>query len=306
MGDIKKLLITGASGFLGSRLLEMLLKESYSPVVYLRQSSDTWRIKNLQGDYEIFIAADNSESSIQKLFDEHEIEGILHIATEYGRQKSLSSIIETNVLFPLRLIEAGLKRGLKLFINTDTFFGKKQFDLQYLSDYTTSKRVLEGLLNGLASKLTIANLRIEHVYGENDSESKFVTSVIKQAILNNDEILLTEGLQKRDFIYVDDVANAYISVLKYGNLTHGYNEYEVGTGISIRVKDFVTGIANTANSKSNLNFGAIAVRAGEIEDSSANITALTQLGWAPEYDMNKALKKIITAEKKRFAYENGI
>jgi nucleoside-diphosphate-sugar epimerase len=304
MGNIKNVLITGASGFLGSHLLALLIKKGYSPVVFLRASSNIWRIEHLQSYYKTFISNGNNKEDIQALFAQHEIQAILHIATEYGRQTSLSNTIESNVIFPLRLIEAGLEHQLKLFINTDTFFGKKQFNLTYLNDYTSSKRILENLLQGLYSKVNIVNLRIEHVYGENDSEQKFVTNIFKQAIQNKSEILLTEGLQKRDFVYVDDVTEAYIRVLEQENWICGYNEFEVGTGRSITVKEFVLSIAEATGTKSVLNFGAVPGRDGEILDSSANIIPLRKIGWMPRYDIKKALGKIALIEKKRFTHEN--
>src|ERR1700744_4697288 len=113
MGDIKKILVTGANGFLGSHLLHLLIKKGYTPVVFLRMDSDTWRIKHLQESYEAFISDGNPERDMQTLFEQHDIEAVLHTATEYGRQKPLSKIIETNVIFPLKLIETGLKHKLK-------------------------------------------------------------------------------------------------------------------------------------------------------------------------------------------------
>ena len=302
MGEIKRILLTGASGFLGSHLLQLLINKGYNPLIFLRPNSDKWRIQHLEEGYTSFVSADNGAISIANLFKQYKIEGILHVATEYGRGISLSSIIETNVLFPLRLIEEGIKNGLKLFINTDTFFGKKQFDLRYLNGYTTSKRILEGLLQGFSSALSIANLRIEHVYGENDSELKFVTNVLKQAIQNKSEILLTQGLQKRDFVYVEDVANAYISIIEHHDLIKGYNEFEVGMGQSISVKEFVTNIAQVTETKASLKFGAIPVHDGEIKESCADISALKNLGWEPQYNIDTALLKIIQTEKKRFSY----
>jgi nucleoside-diphosphate-sugar epimerase len=304
MGRIKNILLTGANGFLGSHLLAALIKNGYKPIAYLRPSSDTWRIEHLKNNYITFISADNSSNTIEKLFNEHEIDAIFHTATNYGRDAELSGIIETNVLFPLKLIEAGIKHQLKLFVNTDTFFGKKQFVLKYLNNYTTSKRMLESLLPDLTSKINIANLRIEHVYGENDSASKFVTSILKQLIKSNDEILLTEGLQKRDFVYIDDVINAYITILQNEELVNGYQEFEVGTGQSVAVKEFVLKMADAASTQSMLKFGALPTREGEIADSYANTAQLNKFGWKPQYDIDTAINKFYITEKKRYTDEN--
>jgi nucleoside-diphosphate-sugar epimerase len=202
------------------------------------------------------------------------------------------------------LIEAGALHQVKLFINTDTFFGKKQFDLKYLGSYTSSKRVLESFLPGLCTQqLSIVNLRIEHVYGGNDGEQKFVPAIIRQALQNKEEILLTAGLQKRDFVYVKDVANAYLSVLTSPGVI-GYKEFEVGTGQSATVKAYVSKIAEITGTKSLLNFGVLPTREGEITDSFADINPLKQLGWKPEYTIEQGLIETINSEKS-ISYDNA-
>ena len=68
MGDLKNILITGANGFLGSHLLDRLIKMGYRPTAYLRPGSDIWRIKHLQNKYITYIAAENSKVEIEDLF----------------------------------------------------------------------------------------------------------------------------------------------------------------------------------------------------------------------------------------------
>ena len=296
---MKNILLTGANGFLGSHILQLLIDKGYHPIVLLRSSSDIWRISHLQNSYTPFIS-DNHLKQLPLLFENNDVDTIIHTATEYGRQASLSAILQTNVIFPVQLIEEGIKHKLTHFINTDTFFGKKQYNLNYLNNYTTSKRILENLLIDLAQKLRISNLRIEHVYGENDALQKFVTSIFKQTLQNDNEVLLSEGAQKRDFIYVKDVANAYLQLIEQDFQDPGFEEFEVGTGKSISVKELVKKIAIATATKSKLNFGAIPAREGEIEDSAANNTSLRKLGWEPQYGLEEALKIISEKEKKRF------
>jgi nucleoside-diphosphate-sugar epimerase len=303
MGFLKNILITGATGFLGSHLLRSLVEHGYQPVVYLRSVSDTSRINDLQGKFVAVHSSDKSFSEFKDILSQYRIDCVIHTATNYGRSQLLSDIIESNVLFPLRLAEASLKHQVKLFINTDTFFGKSQFDLKYLNNYTTSKRMFGVALKELAGNLNIANMRLEHIYGEYDSEQKFITDVLIKLISNVNEIELTEGFQKRDFVYIKDVVNAYLVVLKnYGQII-GFKEFEVGTGQSIPVKDLVKKMAHAAASKSHLNFGAFPARQGEIQDSFADTSALRKMGWQPEYDLETALNRIFITEKKRYVNE---
>lgn len=195
MGEMKKVLITGANGFLGSHILIELLQEGHLPVLILRSTSDLWRISHLIGKCITYII-DQKRIDWSLIFSENDIDGIIHTATDYGRNSKYSDIIKTNVLFPLELIEDGILKGLKYFINTDSFFSKPMYQQSYLNQYTSSKRILENILIDMAGKLKVVNMRVEHVYGENDSEQKFVTTILKQLILGEDEILLTSGKQK--------------------------------------------------------------------------------------------------------------
>lgn len=300
MGDLKHILITGANGFLGSNIVEHLLAAGCRPVVLVRETSDLWRIQQFAGQFDIYTIS-AQDARFTELFSLYPIEAIIHTATNYGRSGSLVDILDTNVMFPLQLIETGLKHQLKLFINTDSFFAKPAFNQAYLNDYTNSKRILFGLLQGFSDKLKIANLRIEHVYGPNDGEQKFVTAICKQLLAHQPEILLTEGYQKRDFVYVKDVAHAFIQVLKRYDQLESFEEFEIGTGTSITVREFVQQMAAATNSSAELRFGALEARKGEIQDSFARLDMNSKINWKASYSMELALQNMIETEKKRFS-----
>ncbi|UOE48197.1 NAD-dependent epimerase/dehydratase [Mucilaginibacter sp. SMC90] len=295
---MKNVLLTGATGFLGSHILESLIEHGYAPIILLRSSSDTWRIEHLKSKCEIFFLDELTD--VPLIFEKYNVDSIVNTATDYGRERSLSTILNTNLLLPLRLIEEGVKNGVKLFINTDSFFAKEQFNQKYLSNYTTSKKILAVTLEGVAGQLPIANVRLEHVFGESDSETKFVTAILKQVLQNKQEVFLSEGTQKRDFIYVKDVASAFITLLSTRENLTGYNEFEAGIGESITVKEFINIMGDISGTKSQLLFGAVKRHEGEIEDSFANNKDLLKLGWTPKYSVNEALYNMIQKERKRF------
>ena len=141
------------------------------------------------------------------------------------------------------------------------------------------------------------------MYGENDADEKFFTSIIKKLLSNTPKIQLTEGLQKRDFIYAKDVAKAYIAVINNIKVLEQYQEFEVGTGYSLTIKEFVQKLAKKTKSKSILNFGALASRNGDIDDSYANNVGLNKLGWSCEHNIDQNLNQIIKKEKHRLQYD---
>ncbi|WP_443945506.1 NAD-dependent epimerase/dehydratase family protein [Pedobacter sp. AW1-32] len=296
MGSIEKILVTGATGFLGSKILQNLLTIGYNPVILVRTTSNLWRIKNIISQCEVFTIEENG-GNIKDLFELYNVTSIIHTATEYGRDKPLSTLLRTNVIFPIQLIEYGLKKELKLFINADTFFAKPQFEQDYLNQYTDSKRILEKLLKGLSRLLAVRNVRLEHIFGENDADSKFFTAIFNQLVRNEPEILLTDGYQKRDFVYVDDAAEAFVNILQKTNNEKGYIEFQTGLGKSVSVRDLVEEMAKLTGSKSVLKFGALQNRVGEIPDSFADLSELTKTGWKAKYDLSSAIIKMIKLTK---------
>ncbi|RTY66266.1 NAD-dependent epimerase/dehydratase family protein [Flavobacterium bomense] len=301
---IKNILLTGGTGFLGSHILKSLLNLNYNVIVLVRNSSDLYRIENLRQKIQLFYLNENHKN-LGDLFLNNLIDTIIHTATEYGRGCSLSSILETNLIFPIKLIEEGIKKDLKLFINTDTFFGKPVYkESSYLNEYTISKKYFLDYLSDPKRNLKIVNMRLEHIFGENDSDNKFVTSILIQLIQNKQEVLLTDGLQKRDFIYIDDVVNAYLKVLESNEHLENFTEFEVGRGESIKVRYFVQTLSEIIHSKSELKFGAIGTREGEIQDSVAKLSKLKEIGWEFKYDIKQAIQRMVEFEVEKRSISN--
>jgi nucleoside-diphosphate-sugar epimerase len=128
-------------------------------------------------------------------------------------------------------------------------------------------------------------MKLQHVYGPKDDESKFIPWFLKQLKDEVPEIKLTAGTQKRDFIHVFDIVSAYILLLDKSDGFSKFEEFEVGTGSSIRVRDFLNEIViafeekQGKHIKTRLNFGAIPMRMGEPVEIHANNLDLKLLGW---------------------------
>ena len=130
------------------------------------------------------------------------------------------------------------------------------------------------------------------MFGANDGKNKLVTSLIKNFYLKNKSIPLTDGMQRRDFIYVDDVVSAFTTVIS-NHSDFGFTEYEVGNGKSEELKHFCLKLAEAFNvSSSVFNFGELDHRANEIMDSFADISGLESIGWHPKWDLSSALQDL--------------
>ena len=286
----KKILITGINGFFFF-FLSKNLKSSFDVLGLEYSTNNLFRIES-----ENFKVYDVISKPLENIFIENNIYAVIHVATIYRRKlEPLQNLLNTNVLLPVNLLELSNKYSVNLFLNTDSFFNSSENSYSYLSDYTLSKKhTLDWIkLISNSSLCKIVNMKIFHMFGENDSPSKFIPYLIDTISREELYIDMTPGMQTRDFIYVDDVVSAFETVLKNEIKLTNYQEYEVGSGKSFSIKYLAELTKKISNSKTELNFGAMTYREGEIMKSECNNEKLIELGWISKFSLSKALSKII-------------
>lgn len=282
--------LTGATGFLGATLCERLLQAGHTVYATKRAQSSMVRYKD-EAKRPIWV--DLEEVDFDQFFGQHKIDSIVHCATDYGR-KNVNPIqtIEANLILPLEIIHAAAGH-VHSFINTDTILPKE------ISNYSLSKKQFADWLRVYSDRLCAINIKLEHFYGPGDDVTKFASNIINALLANIDEIRLTSGEQKRDFIYIDDAVDAIMLIIMAArDLKLGYHEFEVGRGESIRIRDFVTMARDLAeNNATHLAFGAIPYRDNEKMEVTADISKLVSLGWRPKVTLKDGLLRTIERER---------
>lgn len=287
------ILLTGATGFLGANLLKDLISENYNVIVLKRSFSDTFRVENIINKCKVY---DIDKQDLKTVFLENKIDIIIHCATNYGREdKDSLEIIQSNLSFPLELLLLGIEYKAKTFINTDTILDKN------INHYSLSKKHFNEWLQTYSAKIKVVNVALEHFYGALDNETKFTSFVVNSLLKNVDELDFTDGYQERDFIYINDVVSAFMTIIKNLNsIGKNYSHFEVGTGIPISIKGFVLLCKElTKNTATKLNFGKIPMRKNEVLKYNVNLSELEKLKWIPQYTLKQGLNKMIaeTLEK---------
>ena len=287
---MKTILLTGATGFLGSHLLESLLKEGYAVVILKRSTSNTWRIQHLLDQVKTY---DVDCEPLENAFKDQRIDAVIHTACQYGRNgEPIHQMVESNLMFGLKLLNAAT------FFNTVTFFNTDTLLQKHLNAYTLSKKQFGEWLRQQSEKIQVVNLRLEHMYGPKDDTTKFVPWVLSQLKQNVPEIKLTKGEQERDFVYIDDVVSAYLLVLEKTAQMGRFTELDVGTGRLTTVRTFVEALKTAyerryGKSHTVLNFGALPYREGEMMTIKVDNTLLTDLGWAANMSIPAGITEII-------------
>lgn len=286
----EKVLLTGATGFLGSHLLKALLASGYQVIIIKRRSSDISRIHKYLDQILMF---DSELSTLHTVFTTHQISTVIHAACNYGRDKDdFMDVVRTNLLFGLDLLNLAKYNGVTRFINIDTALDR------HLNSYTLSKKQLLEWLRRESSSVQCINLRLEHMYGPGDDNKKFLPWIVEQFASKAPHIDLTAGQQLRDFIYIDDVVAAVLLVLKKSNLIDQYCSFDVASGNYTTIESFVRLVKSLYENlhgdvSTSLNFGAIPYRAGEQMKIEVDNGTLLALGWKPQVGLESGVKKTL-------------
>lgn len=293
-----RILVTGATGFLGSRLTRAFVNSGVDVVVLKRQASQLDRLSDLVGRLEFHTIS--NEGIAAAFCDTKRCDAVIHAATCYGRgSESWSDLNEANVSFPLRLLEKSLEHEVGIFLNIDTALEAN------VSAYALSKRqfVDWGWMAAMNNdSFRFINARLEHIYGPGDDRGKFVTALIHQCLANTKQIPLTEGMQKRDFIHVDDVVSGVTHLLQAahkGQISVGPSEFDIGSECTITIRAFAELVHKLCDSHASLAFGVVPYRTNECMESVPNTQPLKSLGWTSRIALEEGLMNTINMERHR-------
>jgi CDP-paratose synthetase len=289
---MKNLLLTGATGFLGSHLAKAFLP-IYKIYATKRPTSVFDNVKEI-ADRINWI--DVSTSNLETVFNEVSPHTVIHCATQYGRQQiSNLETIEANLILPLQILELCQTSHSSVFINTDTVLDKR------ISYYTFSKSHFREWMKFCSQRLVCVNIELEHFFGAGDNESKFVTWLIRSLIKNKNSLNFTPGLQTRSFIHVSDVVSAFLLIINAAeNFDNGFYNFQVGSAQSMTIKDFVLLAKELTNNQvTSLNFGSIPYRENEVMNIEIDTTPLRQLGWAEKLTLREGLIMTIASERSK-------
>lgn len=287
---MKTILITGITGYLGSRTAKYLNSKGFKLIGLTPSQKDTMA---QNGNLKLYYL---DQTPIEDVFSSNKIDGVIHFATSYGRTgENPVQVAKTNLIFPLEVLNLAVKYKAEFFINTDTIL------TPMLNPYALTKHQFAEWLTLFSDKITTVNMRLDHFYGPFDKPIKFIPFILRELKNKVPAIHLTQGDQKRNFIYIDDVISAYGLVLQAvidGKIKRGKNNnFETGTDAKYSIKELVTALKKlTGNTETELKFGAIPYRKNEVLEYHLDNSALLALGWKPSKTLLQGLEEIIKQE----------
>ena len=298
----KNILITGGAGFIGSHLVEQLIKENKHNVIVL-SLSDTVnsRLDSFRDKIKIIYT---DKVSLEKVFKTNKIDCIVHLATRYikshGSVAEVAEMVDSNIKFPSTLCELAKENNVKCFINTGTFFeyqlGKKRKIKEGDPEnpynfYSATKAAFSEILKYYSSNfgIKVIDFKLFAPFGEKDNE-KLLTFLIS-SLMNGKEIDFSGGEQTWNFTYVRDIAKAYrLAINHIGKMSPGYLSINVGYDKAISIKQLAGKLEKISGKKFKINWGAKPYVENEIFYVNCDNSLLKKtMGWQPDYDIDSAL-----------------
>ena len=288
---MKKVFVTGITGFLGSQIARSLLKKDVIVYGLKRESSQLNNLLDIETKVHLVHWEEVNDS---QFFKDKNFDGIVHTQTDYGKHGDYEKVLLANLTMPLSLLKLAQENEIPKFINIDSF-SSKITGYEYLPYYHLSKKnFIEWAMKtiDIDSPTCFSTLRLEHLYGPYDSSNKFIPFVINALLEKRTHIDFTEGLQRRDFVFSEDVAQAVECVLL--KQTKPFEEFAVGTSETYSIQEMIILCAKLiGNKETRLNFGALDMRKNELMESKADHSSLIKLGWKPRFNLEAGLERTI-------------
>ena len=295
-----KILLTGATGFVGTNFV-LTLHKKYEIIALVRQSSDVSKIDKFCKIYRY----DESIESIQRVFENEKIDGVVHTASlvlggknEYS---SLKELIKANIEFPSLLLEAICQKPVKFFINTSSSFEyANSNEYKPTNFYAATKRAFYSIMKHyysfVCNDTIFVSLLFYNAYGQNDRRGSVFDLWIK-LLKEQNSLKMSAGEQKVDYTHIKDMVRAYDTLIELCMQNKAINN-QIYTVENKRysLKELASLFEKISGKKLSIKWGAKPYRENEIFNpiSAKDSKELKKLpNYKPKISLEEGIKMLI-------------
>ncbi|ODS37782.1 MAG: nucleotide sugar epimerase [Candidatus Altiarchaeales archaeon WOR_SM1_86-2] len=309
--NFENILVTGSAGFIGAGVAKKLLDKGVEVVGidnmndYYNPELKEWRLKRIEkyANFKFFRADIGDRDSLEEIFDEHEFDAIINLAARAGVRASIEDpwlYLQTNVTGTLNLLELAREKNIKKIVHASSSSVYGNAEIPFSEDENTDRPVSQYAATKKSSEvlcytyhylygLNITILRYFTVYGPAGRPDMALLKFIRSVSEGEEITVFGDGTQKRDFTYIDDIAEGTIKALK----PLGYEIINLGNDRPIEVAHLIKLIEDNLGKKAKIK--RLERHPADVKDTWANIEkAKKLLGWEPKTSIEESVKR--TAE----------
>ena len=301
---MKRVLVTGATGFVGANLARRLLRDGHEVHLLVRPEHAAWRIEEIRRDVVLHPVPVHDREAVASAVAAVRAEWIFHLAAHgaYSWQTDLPEMTRTNVQGTMNLVSAALRTGFEAFVNTGSSseYGFKDHApaeselLEPNSDYAVTKAAATQFCASIArrERVHLPTLRLYSVYGPYEDPRRLVPTLIEQGLRGRLPPLVDPTVA-RDFVHVDDVVDAYLLAAQRPTSELGAI-YNVGSGVKTTIRDAVDVARQVLEIAQEPQWNTMPNRSWDTAvwvSDSRKIRA--QLGWQPRHDFASGLGRTV-------------
>jgi nucleoside-diphosphate-sugar epimerase len=299
----KRVLITGASGFVGAHLARRALSAGADVHAMVRSSSDLWRLEGVLSRLTVHWADLTDAEATRTAVLTARPDCVFHLAVlgAYPFQRDAEAIIQTNVFGTWNLLKACAEIDYEVFVNagSSSEYGSKQFAMRETdvlepnSYYAVSKSAQSLLCQHVArsENRPICTLRLFSVYGYFEEPTRLIPTLIRRCLAGQDLNMVSPSTA-RDFVFIDDVADAFLSVAEH-SVAQG-EIINIGTGVQHALEQVVQLVLELTGARVDVHWNEIPPRIWDTDTWVADITRSRRLlNWIPRTSLREGLERTI-------------
>lgn len=324
---MKKVLVTGAIGFIGYHLTERLLKEGYAvvgidningyydvrlkyaklPILGIEEDS-IWPNVPYQSDIHKhfkFVKLDIADRyNLEKLFETEKFDIVCNLAAQAGVQYSIQdphTYIENNITGFINIIDACRQHKIEHFVyaSSSSVYGNRE-DVPFketdnvdhpISLYAASKKANELIAHSYSHlfKLKTTGLRFFTVYGAWGRPDMAPFIFVKRISEGKPITVFNDGNMERDFTYVDDIVEGVYYVVKNAKRNNIYNIYNIGNSAPVNLNEFIKTIEQVVSKKAMIIY--LPMREGDVKKTYSDISNLrSDFSYSPKTKIEQGIE----------------
>jgi nucleoside-diphosphate-sugar epimerase len=296
-------LLTGAAGFVGAVLTRRLLAAGHEVHALLRPGSDAWRLKDVLPEVRRVDVDLRDLDAVKSAAAAARPDAIFHLAAHgaYPFQTDPSAIIETNFLGTWNLLKATAGLDYQVFVNTGSSseygfkdYAMRETDLLEPNSYYSVAKCAQTLLCqhfAHVEKKPITTFRLFSAFGPWEEPTRLVPTLIRRC-LRGEALKLVPRETARDFVFVDDVVDAYLAIDKLAALSGEI--VNIGTGVQSTVGDVVDAVLRHTGARVECHWGAMQPRIWDAKTWVGDCTkSMRLLGWRPRTSLDEGLRQTV-------------